>query len=38
VVGDEWLVAGPRSAVEYGRVLRRYAAARLGLQNVRVVH
>ena len=38
VVGDEWLVAGPRSADEYQRVLRRYAAARLGLQNMRVVH
>ncbi len=38
VVGDEWLVAGPRSAEEYRRVLKRYAAARLGLQHVRVVH
>jgi predicted DsbA family dithiol-disulfide isomerase len=38
VVGDEWLVAGPRSADEYRKVLRRYAAARLGLQKVRVVH
>lgn len=38
VVGDEWLVSGPRSVEEYRRVLRRYAAARLGLQHVRVVH
>ncbi len=38
VVGDEWLVAGPRTADEYRGVLRRYAAARLGLQNMRVVH
>jgi predicted DsbA family dithiol-disulfide isomerase len=38
VIGDEWLVAGPRSADEYRSVLRRYAAARLGLQGVRVVH
>jgi predicted DsbA family dithiol-disulfide isomerase len=38
VIGDEWLVAGPRSAEEYRRVLRRYAEARLGLQSVRVVH
>jgi predicted DsbA family dithiol-disulfide isomerase len=38
VIGEEWLVAGPRSAEEYRRVLRRYAAARLGLLNVRVVH
>lgn len=38
VIGDEWLVAGPRTAEEYRRVLRRYAAARLGLQNLRVVH
>jgi predicted DsbA family dithiol-disulfide isomerase len=38
VVGDEWLVAGPRSAEEYHKVLRRYAAARLGIHGVRVVH
>jgi predicted DsbA family dithiol-disulfide isomerase len=38
VIGDEWLVAGPRSAEEYRRVLRRYAATRLGILNVRVVH
>jgi predicted DsbA family dithiol-disulfide isomerase len=38
VIGDEWLVAGPRSAEEYRRVLRRYATARLGLKTLRVVH
>lgn len=38
VVGDEWLVAGPRSTDEYRGVLRRYVSARLGLQSVRVVH
>jgi predicted DsbA family dithiol-disulfide isomerase len=38
VVGDEWLVSGPRSVEEYRRVLRRYAAARLGIHRVRVVH
>lgn len=38
VVGDEWLVAGPRSVEEYLAVLRRYASARLGLKDVRVVH
>jgi predicted DsbA family dithiol-disulfide isomerase len=38
VIGDEWLIAGPRGAQEYLRVLRRYAATRLGLQTLRVVH
>lgn len=38
VIGDEWLVAGARSAEEYRRVLRRYAAARLGLPALRVIH
>jgi predicted DsbA family dithiol-disulfide isomerase len=38
VVGDEWLVAGPRSTEDYRAVLRRYAAARLGLPGLRVVH
>jgi predicted DsbA family dithiol-disulfide isomerase len=38
VIGDEWLVAGPRSVDEYRSVLRRYAAARLGIPGVRVVH
>lgn len=38
VVGDEWLVAGPRTTEEYLSVLRRYAASRLGRRNVRVVH
>jgi predicted DsbA family dithiol-disulfide isomerase len=38
VVGDEWLVAGPRTVEEYLAVLRRYASSRLGLRGVRVVH
>jgi predicted DsbA family dithiol-disulfide isomerase len=38
VIGDEWLVAGARSVDEYRSVLRRYAAARLGIAGVRVVH
>jgi predicted DsbA family dithiol-disulfide isomerase len=38
VVGDEWLVAGPRELEDYRAVLRRYAAARLGLPAVRIVH
>jgi predicted DsbA family dithiol-disulfide isomerase len=38
VVGDEWLVAGPRSVEEYLTVLRRYAQARLGLTRLRVIH
>jgi predicted DsbA family dithiol-disulfide isomerase len=38
VIGDEWLVAGPRSVDEYRSVLRRYASARLGIPAVRVVH
>lgn len=38
VIGDEWLVAGPRSADEYCAVLRRYASARLGLPPLRTVH
>jgi predicted DsbA family dithiol-disulfide isomerase len=38
VIGDEWLVAGPRTLEDYRAVLRRYAAARLGLQGLRVVH
>ncbi len=38
VLADEWLVAGVRSTDEYRGVLRRYAAARLGLQSLRVVH
>jgi predicted DsbA family dithiol-disulfide isomerase len=38
VIGDEWLVAGPRELEDYRAVLRRYAAARLGLQGLRVVH
>jgi predicted DsbA family dithiol-disulfide isomerase len=38
VIGDEWLVTGARGPEDYRAVLRRYAAARLGLQGVRVVH
>ncbi len=38
VIGDEWLVAGARPADEYRAVLRRYAAARLGLPPLRTVH
>jgi predicted DsbA family dithiol-disulfide isomerase len=38
VVGDEWLVNGPRSVEEYLTVLRRYAQARLGLTRLRVIH
>jgi predicted DsbA family dithiol-disulfide isomerase len=38
VIGDEWLVAGPRSQDEYRAVLRRYVSARLGLTGRRTVH
>ncbi len=38
VIGDEWLVAGPRSVSEYRGVLRRYAAARLGVPPARTLH
>jgi predicted DsbA family dithiol-disulfide isomerase len=38
VIGDEWLVAGPRTPDEYRSVLRRYIASRLGLPPVRTVH
>jgi predicted DsbA family dithiol-disulfide isomerase len=38
VIGDEWLVLGPRTAVEYAAVLRRYAAARPGIAQKRTVH
>ena len=38
VVGDEWLVAGPRTSEEYFAVLRRYAETRLGLKGLRVLH
>jgi predicted DsbA family dithiol-disulfide isomerase len=38
VIGDEWLIAGPRRTEDYRAVLRRYAAARLGLQGLRIVH
>jgi predicted DsbA family dithiol-disulfide isomerase len=38
VIGEEWLIAGPRATDDYRAVLRRYAAARLGLPGLRVVH
>ncbi len=38
VIGEEWLLVGPRSADEYRAVLRRYAAARLGLPPRCTVH
>jgi predicted DsbA family dithiol-disulfide isomerase len=38
VIGEEWLIAGPRTTEDYRAVLRRYAAARLGLQGLRIVH
>lgn len=38
VVGEEWLVAGPRSVDEYRHILRRYAAARLGRTAAHTVH
>jgi predicted DsbA family dithiol-disulfide isomerase len=38
VIGDEWLVAGARSAREYRSILRRYAADRLGLALERTLH
>ena len=38
VIGEEWLVLGPRTAEEYAAVLRRYATARLGVPPKRTVH
>jgi predicted DsbA family dithiol-disulfide isomerase len=38
VIGDEWLVAGARSAREYRTLLRRYAAERLGVAPQRTLH
>ncbi|HET7826941.1 MAG TPA: DsbA family protein [Anaeromyxobacter sp.] len=38
VIGDEWLVLGPRTATEYAEVLRRYAATRSGVPQKRTVH
>jgi predicted DsbA family dithiol-disulfide isomerase len=38
VIGDEWLVLGPRTAEEYAAVLRRYATVRLGVPQKRTVH
>jgi predicted DsbA family dithiol-disulfide isomerase len=38
VVGDEWLVAGPRGEDEYREILRRYAVVKLGLAPARTLH
>ncbi len=38
VIGEEWLLAGPRTLEEYRHVLRRYAAARLGVPPSHTVH
>jgi predicted DsbA family dithiol-disulfide isomerase len=38
VVGEEWLVSGPRSADEYRALLRRYAIVRLGHPSERTLH
>jgi predicted DsbA family dithiol-disulfide isomerase len=38
VIGEEWLVAGPRSAGEYREILERYAHARVGLPPGRTLH
>ncbi len=38
VVGEEWLVAGPRSIDEYREILERYARVRHGIPMARVIH
>jgi predicted DsbA family dithiol-disulfide isomerase len=38
VIGDEWLVLGPRTAEEYADVLRRYATTCSGVPQKRTVH
>jgi predicted DsbA family dithiol-disulfide isomerase len=38
VIGDEWLVAGARSAREYRSILGRYVAERLGVAPQRTLH
>jgi predicted DsbA family dithiol-disulfide isomerase len=38
VVGEEWLVAGPRSVDEYREILERYAQVRHGVPMARVLH
>ncbi len=38
VIGEEWLVAGPRSTDEYREILVRYARARLALPLDRTLH
>jgi predicted DsbA family dithiol-disulfide isomerase len=38
VVGEEWLVTGPRAADEYHDILRRYLNLRAGVPTERTVH
>lgn len=38
VIGEEWLVAGPRTADEYRDILERYADARVGVAPRRTLH
>jgi predicted DsbA family dithiol-disulfide isomerase len=38
VVGDEWLVAGPRRTDEYRAILQRYVSAHLGARVEETVH
>jgi len=38
VIGDEWLVVGPRGVEEYCAILRRYVSARLGAAPAHTVH
>jgi predicted DsbA family dithiol-disulfide isomerase len=38
VIGDEWLVAGARSAREYRSILSRYVSERLGVAPLRTLH
>jgi predicted DsbA family dithiol-disulfide isomerase len=38
VVGDEWLVVGPRGVDEYRTILRRYVSACFGAAPARTVH
>jgi predicted DsbA family dithiol-disulfide isomerase len=38
VIGEEWLVSGPRAIEEYRAVLRRYAQGRLGVASQRILH
>jgi predicted DsbA family dithiol-disulfide isomerase len=38
VVGEDWLVSGPRSAAEYHEILERYLTRRAGIPADRVLH